>query len=36
MNLNVYFLQDCKFLPDIVFALCNLHYELCASTLVLQ
>lgn len=31
MNLNVYFLEDGKFLPDVVFALCNLHYELCIN-----
>lgn len=31
MNLNVYFLEDWKFLPDVVFALCNLHYELCIN-----
>lgn len=31
MNPNVYFLEDGKFLPEDVFALCNLHYELCIN-----
>lgn len=31
MNFNVYFLEDGRFLFDVVFVLCNLYYELCIN-----